>query len=564
MVYKKANSVRSEYVNAPSWLHKYIIGRKGEEIRRITQNFPKVHVEFTDKDERIKIEGPPEEVDEAQKALEAKVQDLVSRLVYDEITVDPKFYKHIIGKSGANVNRLKEEAGVTINIGEKIGDNVIRIEGDRAGVAKAKKELEDMVHKLENEKEKDLIIEQHYYKSIIGAKGEKIREIREKFNQVQITFPNVGDKRDVVTIRGPREDVDKCSQYLLKLVKELSENSFKIEVPIYKQFHKFIIGKRGANIQKIRDETQTKIELPAEGVENDVITITGKKENVEEARKRIQKIQNELANIVTEEMSIPPRLYHSLIGPRGKLINSIMEECGGVNIKFPSAESNSDNVVIRGPKDDVEKAKQLLNDLINEKQHTEHCVEVRAKAKHHRYLIGRNGAKIRKLRESTGARIMFPSDKDEDKEVITIIGTKEAVEKAKAELESSIADMDNITQAEMKVDPKHHRHFVARRGEVLSQIAEQFGDVRISFPRSGNPSDKVTLIGAKDCIEGAKARIQEIVDELESMVTIECIIPQKHHRSVMGAKGKHVQSITSEFDVQIKFPDRDTQGRFVY
>lgn len=44
------------------------------------------------------------------------------------------------------------------------------------------------------------------------------------------------------------------------------------------------------------------------------------------------------------------------------------------------------------------------------------------------------------------------------------------------------------------------------------------------------------------------------------MVTVECIIPQKHHRTVMGAKGGKVQRITSEFDVQIKFPDRDAQG----
>lgn len=46
----------------------------------------------------------------------------------------------------------------------------------------------------------------------------------------------------------------------------------------------------------------------------------------------------------------------------------------------------------------------------------------------------------------------------------------------------------------------------------------------------------------------------------ESMVTVECIIPQKHHRTVMGAKGRKVQSITSEYEVQVKFPDRDVYG----
>jgi len=50
------------------------------------------------------------------------------------------------------------------------------------------------------------------------------------------------------------------------------------------------------------------------------------------------------ANIVTEEITIPPKFYNSLIGTGGKLIHSIMEDCGGVTIKFPTAESKSDKV----------------------------------------------------------------------------------------------------------------------------------------------------------------------------------------------------------------------------
>lgn len=49
-----------------------------------------------------------------------------------------------------------------------------------------------MVHKLENEKERDIIIDRRFYKAIIGSKGEKIKEVREKFNQVQITIPGPG------------------------------------------------------------------------------------------------------------------------------------------------------------------------------------------------------------------------------------------------------------------------------------------------------------------------------------------------------------------------------------
>ncbi|CAH0554703.1 unnamed protein product [Brassicogethes aeneus] len=551
IVYDKANSVRTSDVQAPAWLHKFIIGRKGQSIKEITANLPKVHVEF--KEDKIKIEGPPEEVEKAQEQIEKMSKDLQNRMTFNEMHVDPKLFKHIIGKNGANVNSLKEKYNVTISIEES---GLVRIEGEKDTVNSTTRELEEHIHKLENEKEKDVIIEQRHYRNIIGTKGENIKDIREKFNQVQIFFPGPNDKHDIVKVRGPKEDVDKCGRYLEKLVKELSESSHQVEVPIYKQFHKFIIGKGGANIRKIREETQTKIDLPAEGDKNDNIVITGKKNNVEEASKMIKKIQDELENIVTEEITIPPKYYNSLIGSKGKLIHSIMEECGGVAIKFPSADSKSDKVTIRGPKDDVDRAKQQLLDLANERQLASFTVEVRAKAQHHKFLIGKHGANIKKIRDSTGARIVFPSSIDDDSEIITIMGKKEAVEEAKKQLEATIRDIDNITEDEMQVESRHHKHFVARRGEVLHRISDECGGVMISFPRSGVDSDRVTLKGAKECIEVAKQRIAEIISDLESMITVECNIPQRHHRTVMGLKGYKVQSITSDFDVQIKFPDK--------
>lgn len=66
-------------------------------------------------------------------------------------------------------------------------------------------------------------------------------------------------------------------------------------------------------------------------------------------------------------MSIPARLHNSLIGTKGRLIRSIMEECGGVHIHFPVEGSGSDTVVIRGPSSDVEKARKQLLHLAEEK-----------------------------------------------------------------------------------------------------------------------------------------------------------------------------------------------------
>lgn len=68
----------------------------------------------------------------------------------------------------------------------------------------------------------------------------------------------------------------------------------------------------------------------------------------------------------------------------------------------------------------------------------------------------------------------------------------------------------------MSVDPKHHRYFVARRGQVLRDLADEYGGVMVSFPRTGSQSEKVTLKGAKECVEAAKKRMQEIVEDLVS------------------------------------------------
>ena len=83
---------------------------------------------------------------------------------------------------------------------------------------------------------------------------------------------------------------------------------------------------------------------------------------------------------------------------------------------------------------------------------------------------------------------------------------------------------DNVVEDSMVVDPKHHRHFVIRRGQVLREIADEYGGVMVSFPRSGTQSDKVTLKGAKDCVEAAKKRIQEIIEDLvRTTITSFCL-----------------------------------------
>uniref|UniRef100_A0A8C9U6C1 Vigilin n=1 Tax=Scleropages formosus TaxID=113540 RepID=A0A8C9U6C1_SCLFO len=517
-VYAKAKSVTVVEVMAPAWLHRFIIGKKGQNIGRITQQLPKVHIEFTDGEEKISLEGPTEEVEQAQAQIQEIIKDLLVKMDYTEVNIEQRFHRHLIGKNGANINRIKEQYKVSVRIPQDTErSGLVRIEGDPQGVQLARKELMEMAQRMENERTKDLIVEQKFHRTIIGQKGEKIKEVRDKFPEVIINFPDPSQKSDIVQLRGPKNEVEKCAKFLQKLIADLIENSYSISVPIFKQFHKNIIGKGGANIKKIREETNTKIDLPTENSDSEMIVITGRKGNCEAARDRILAIQKELANIKETEVTIPAKLHNSLIGSKGCLVRSVMEECGGVHIHFPSEGSGSDRVTIRGPAGEVERARRQLLQLAEEK-------------------VGRREAGPR----SVAVRMQFS----------VILSVSQG-------LVVSGLFQDDVVEDSMVVDPRHHRHFVCRRGQVLRELAEEYGGVAVSFPRTGTHSDRVTLKGAKECVEAAKRRIQEIIEDLEAQVTVEVIVPQRYHRAVMGPKGSRIQQITRDCEVQIKFPERD-------
>uniref|UniRef100_A0A668AYZ5 Vigilin n=1 Tax=Myripristis murdjan TaxID=586833 RepID=A0A668AYZ5_9TELE len=531
-VYAKANSYTVSSVSAPSWLHRFIIGKKGQNLAKITQQMPKVHIEFTEGEDKITLEGPTKDLQMVQSQIEAIVTDLVSRMDYAEISVDPKFHRHLIGKGGVNINRIKELHKVTVRIppdNEK--SNLIRIEGDPQGVQEAKKELLELASRMENERTKDLIIEQRFHRAIIGQKGEKIKEVRDKFPEVIINFPDPAQKSDIVQLRGPRTEVEKCSKFMQKMVAEMVENSFSVSVPIFKQFHKNIIGKGGANIKKIREETNTKIDLPAENSNSEMIVITGKKANCEAARNRILAIQKELVRCfcliyLEVEVSIPSKLHNSLIGSKGRFVRSIMEECA---------------FMCR-----VNTIKHLIQ------QTKSHTAELRAKPEYHKFLIGKGGGNIRKVRDSTGARIIFPTADDQDQELITVVGTEEAVREAQKELEELIKSLvRHLISFDHAAAPPAEAP-VQENGETNGEVKEP-GD-----PAAPKKCDVIVISGRKERCEAAIEALKALVP-----VTIEVEVPFELHRYIIGQKGSGIRKMMDEFEVNIQVPAPELQSDII-
>ena len=99
-VYSKANSVVTNELEAPSYLHRLIIGKKGENVKKITENLPNVHIDFDGN--LIKFEGAPEQVMEARDELVRQLKVLKETHAFEEVDIDRKIHPHIVGKAGSN------------------------------------------------------------------------------------------------------------------------------------------------------------------------------------------------------------------------------------------------------------------------------------------------------------------------------------------------------------------------------------------------------------------------------------------------------------------------------
>uniref|UniRef100_A0A8C7M7B4 Vigilin n=1 Tax=Oncorhynchus kisutch TaxID=8019 RepID=A0A8C7M7B4_ONCKI len=598
-VYAKAKSVMVVEVTAPAWLHRFIIGKKGQNIGRITQQLPKVHIEFTDGEERISLEGPTEEVEQAQVQIQDMIRDLLVRMDYTDVNIDQRFHRHLIGKNGANINRIKEQYKVSVWIPQEPDrSGLVRIEGDPKGVQLARRELMEMAQRMENERTKDLIVEQKFHRAIIGQKGEKIKEVRDKFPEVMINFPDPAQKSDIVQLRGPKNEVEKCAKFLAKLIADLMENSFSLSIPIFKQFHKNIIGKGGANIKKIREETTTKIDLPTENSNSEMIVITGRKNHCEAARDRILAIQRELVrehcvcvcvslsqvslSLSSVSLSLSLSLSLSSVSLSVALSFSLSlslclspetpkkpcscchgdaagqeppQENGDASPEAEFVLRKCDVITISGRTEKCELAKIALLALVPVTEDVEVSFEL------HRYIIGQKGSGIRKMMEEYEVNIWVPQP-EQQSDVIKVTGQVANVERAKSGLLERVKELQaeqedralRSFKVSISVDPKFHPKIIGRKGAVISQIRKDH-DVNVQFPDKGDElQDVIVISGYERNTEEARSAIELLVSTLQEMVSHDVHLDPRTHARIIGARGKAVRKTMEEFKVDIRFP----------
>jgi len=450
----------------------------------------------------------------------------------------------------------------------------------------------------------EVVVKAEYHRFLVGKKGNSINSMRDKHN-VRIILPTVSallkdnnnNKSDsaaaastsnssssgaeTIIIVGKEENVKNVRAEIEAIVKQLQEQ-ITDEVHVDPKWHKNFTAKRAKLINKISDENcNVNISFPKQsGTNSDLVVIKGPRDAVESAKKRIKEIVFDLENHVTIECHIPQKHHVNLIGKKGNKSSQLSDEFK-VEIQFPAkslslaANSNSneqvnsntssnestttptssDIVLISGLKDDCERAKQALLDLIPI------SVDITFPQKFHKNLLENKAEILRSLGDKHDVQINVPKkgqNNNNHSDYVTVLGTKECIDEAKQALDQVLIDLElkNFAVTIDEIKPELIPQFRGRNGAEAAKLEKKF-DVRIDFSRKGEP-DRIVIKGVKQQVLDCESFIRKKINDEQSKQAQEIEIDNRVHSRIIGQKGRTLAKLMEKYKVEVKFSGRQS------
>lgn len=297
-----------------------------------------------------------------------------------------------------------------------------------------------------------------------------------------------------VTVRGPKSALDDLVKNITARLEAERQDELQRSNVITFDFPtalaNYLIGKKGETINKYREEFDVEIQ-----VQDGKVEIKGPEAKSELAKSKILAFRKKLENEVTHVLKIKSIYHRDMIGAKGNQVNRLQDRYN-VRIQFPRAahagnddksvadggsdvgglrspksKQAPDEVVIRGPKQGADEAKDELLNLLQYTIDNSHTLTVSVSKSQLPSLIGTGGREVEKLRSATGAQIDVPGHRDvsspSGRVEIRIKGTKKQVEEAKVQLEQRAKTFDSSVTKTIKVDKKHHKALIGSGGNLL-------------------------------------------------------------------------------------------------
>ena len=531
---------------------------------------------------------------------------------YDVVEIPHGVHSHIIGKNAKNINKIKSKfqdklVDIVIPNEKEESDEIVVIVNGK-GMAKSsvnslleqvKNEISESADKLAHMVTQTVDIDPKYHGSLIGTGGSAIKELRAKYNNtIMIRFPQKDAKGNdsTITVSGPEKDVTAAINSL-KAAAEAQKhfdfmNRFSEVVTIGKGIGRRIVG--GAHVQNwlveaLKEKVGNKHEITDEELnmlkfdikeenDKDVITCTGHRNLIPHVVKLVAERAKEILDTVNVDIEVDNKYHSQLIGTKGKNINDIKQKYN-VQFFFPAKVDEDDEdyeekvknrdqnkITIRGFKNDVEKAKQVVLDQVKDIIAHSHEITFEVPRLVVSKIVGRKGTVINKIKEDTETRIDFDDEEDEVDEEgdvkIFIKGTKKGCEEAKKQIKRIVDESTIILTREVECPENIHEALKTRFRSHMDAIATKYGEenekARFNFPygfEDENERNKVMVRAPREhieeCCEAFKKLIEKVKEDVANRVSVKITVSRMDLARIVGTKGSNVNDISKRYEVSI-------------
>lgn len=286
----------------------------------------------------IRIEGAQSIVDKIVAAIESFASSRDSQ-VTETVEVAPSKHRFLIGHNGEKRRSIESQFSITLDIPRQntpgTAGHQIKISGQPADVAKTKEHILELTQDQGGE----TINVPHHLHHVLADNGNFFRTLR---NQHKVRVDHGGQKPP------PRPAAATSSR-------PAASNG---NLPL-------ITDDPTSGELNYSWEVAEPAQIP-ESSESIPWILQGSTDAVAKAKELIEsKLQSSSkGGSYTGYLGLPdPRTYGLIVGPGGSRINSLRKQ-SGTQITVPKAGATNDVVEISGPKEGVEKAKDLILELI--------------------------------------------------------------------------------------------------------------------------------------------------------------------------------------------------------
>ncbi|KAF2258122.1 hypothetical protein CC78DRAFT_144423 [Lojkania enalia] len=391
-------------------------------------------------------------------------------------------------------------------------------------------------------------------------------------------------------IRGPSNAVDELSAKILAFIeqeeKDELERGYTTSFEFPQKFANFLIGRRGENIRKLREEFDVDIQVNGGKVE-----LKGPQAKANACKAHIQALAKRLEDEATHVLKIKPQFHRDLIGAKGSQVNRLQDRYN-VRINFPrSINANDDDaateggasqknfrlqapdeVTVRGPRRGADEAREELLNLLQWTIDNSYTDSVSVAQSQIPSLIGTGGREMENLRLATGCQIDVPGAREvadpSGRAEIKLKGTKKQVEDAKKLIQERAKVFDDTVVETIDVDRKHHRSLIGGGGSNIRQIVLAAGGPdnardlarMVRFPRADSDESSIRVEGPKEIVEKIVALVKSQVFSLENQITETIDVSPDKHRLLIGRGGETRRSLEARFNIQLDIPKQNATG----